>query len=84
MNAYMLNGSLGEFLGNPWIIIAIIVLILGVAMALLARPISERITKQEFDKNSKAYKNTVIVSLIVIFVGILFFIIGTALLADLF
>lgn len=84
MNAYMLNGSLNEFLSSPWIIVAIIVLIFGIALAMLARPITESITKSEFDKNSRAYKNTVVISLIVICVGILFFIVGTAILAGLF
>ncbi len=84
MSAFMLNGSLAEFLSSPWIILAVVVLIFGIAMAMLSRPISERISKKELDKNSKEYKKVIIVSLIIIFVGILLFMIGTAVLAGLF
>lgn len=84
MNAYCIAGSLVDFFSNTWIIVAIVVLIVGVALAMLSKVISRRITKGEFDKSSRSYKNTLIVALIIILVGIGFLIFGTANLAGLF
>lgn len=84
MLALLLNKTLGEFFSSPLIIISIIVLILGIALALVAKSLSVKITKKEFDKESKAYKNIVVIALITILVGILLLIVGTAILAGLF
>ena len=84
MNAYCIAGSLFEFFSNTWIIVAMIVLIVGVALAMLAKTLSVRITKQEFNKESKSYRNILIIALVLILIGIGFLIFGTAVLAGLF
>jgi len=84
MNGCILAGSLIEFLSNIWIIIAIIILVAGSALGILSKTISTKITKRDFDKTSKIYKNLLLVSLIILLIGILIFMVGTAFLAGLF
>jgi len=84
MYSCILAGSLIDFLSNIWIIIAIIILIAGSALGMLSKTISMKITKMDFDKTSKSYKTLLLVSLIIILVGILIFMVGTAFLAGLF
>lgn len=84
MTALILSGSLLEFFSSPWIICAIILLILGVALAMLAKTLTVKVTKQEFDKQNRFYKNLLVVALTIILVGTLLLIVGVSLLAGLF
>ncbi len=84
MTALILSGSLLEFFSSPWIICAIILLILGIALAMLAKTLTVKVTKQEFDKQNRFYKNLLVVALTIILVGTLLLIVGVSLLAGLF
>lgn len=84
MTALILSGSLLEFFSSPWIICAIILLILGIALAMLAKTLTVKVIKQEFDKQNRFYKNLLVVALTIILVGTLLLIVGVSLLAGLF
>ena len=69
------------YLSNPMIIVATVILVLGIAVALLAKVITLRLDKNVNAltyKDSKTYKITLLIGCITIFVGLLLVIIGTS------
>ena len=74
----------GQFLSNIWIIFAMICLVFGVALCCLAKQVA--LTKNpgtEDYKSTKSFKVTLLIGLILISVGLLLVIIGTALMTQL-
>lgn len=75
-----------DFLSNPWIICSVIVLIFGIALAMLSKNLAITCTKKpkEEVKETRTYKLLVLASLILISVGLVLLIIGTAIMTRLF
>ena len=74
-----------QLLANPWIICAMILLIFGVGLTLIAKMVTQACKPKEEDvTKTKMFKMMILTGLILIVVGLLFIIIGTATLTGLF
>ena len=79
------ENSLLSFLSNPFIIVALILLIIGISMALLASKITATVRKtNQVAKNDKLLIILKTIGTIIICLGFVFFIIGAAILCGLF
>lgn len=79
------ENSLLSFLSNPFIIVALIFLIIGISMALLASKITATVRKtNQVAKNDKLLIILKTIGTIIICLGFVFFIIGAAILCGLF
>lgn len=74
-----------QFLGNPWIICAMITLIFGVGLTLIAKMVTQAKKPEVEDvTKTKMFKMMILFGLLLIVVGLLLVIIGTAIMTGLF
>lgn len=86
MNFSLIAGhTVAQLLSNPWIILAMIALIFGVAFCCLAKKIAKAKNPQETDiTGSKTFKMWLLAGLILVGVGLLLMIVGTSILIGFF